>query len=129
MPHRPRERTQHELLQEATVKLLNYTGWRHLHVRRALGKGNKWVTTTNIKGWPDLAPCWSPKQPGRIIAIELKVPPDRLSPEQEEVADDLARAGFEFYVITPADLERLAGILQKPRGADYPPASTPERGR
>lgn len=112
-----RPRTGHEQLQAAVVELFTYTGWEHLHVRKSVGKGSKWVTTTNLKGWPDLAPCWNRRQPGRILAIEIKVPPDTLSDDQVKVRDALTAAGFEFYVIEPRDLERLPTILKPPRVA------------
>lgn len=107
----------HVELQNAVVQLLAMTGWSHLHVRRSIGKGRKWQTTTNVKGWPDLL-LWSPRQPGRHIAMELKVPPDTLSDEQAEVLAELEASGFECHVITEADLERLPGILRPPRQAD-----------
>lgn len=88
------------------------TGWRWLHVRKSIGKGRRWVTTTNVVGWPDLAPCWSPRQPGRHLALELKVPPDTLSAEQVEVSTELLAAGFEFYVVTPRSLQKLALVLR-----------------
>lgn len=121
-----RPRTQHELLQEQVTQLLTMTGWRWLHVRKSVGKGNKWRTTTNVKGWPDLAPCWSPRQPGRFLALELKVPPDKLSADQAECRDELVAAGVEFHVVTPADLQHLAAILRPggirdaDRGDHYP---------
>lgn len=121
-----REPTQHEALQANVVQLLAWTGWRHLHVRRSLGKGNKWVTTTNLKGWPDLAPLWNVKQPGRFLAVEVKIPPDWLRTEQTEVLEELGRAGMECFVVVPdmrgefppspvpiCDLEGLSRVLAR----------------
>jgi len=54
---------------------------------------------------------WSPRQPGRHVAIELKVPPDKLRPEQESCIADLADSGFETYVITPDTFDQLVGIF------------------
>lgn len=90
------------------------TGWSWLHVRKSIGRRNgsrAWQTTTNVSGWPDLAPLWNPRQPGRFLAIEIKVPPDKLSSEQAAVMGELAACGFETYVVTEADLEDLAKVL------------------
>lgn len=128
-----RPRTAHEILQEQVTQLLTMTGWRWLHVRKSVGKGRKWATTTNIKGWPDLAPCWSARQPGRILALELKVPPDKLSADQEACRVELVAAGVEFHVVTPSDLQRLAltlrpgGIREAGRVEPYPPSPNPVR--
>lgn len=128
-PDRPR--TGHEILQEQVTDLLTMTGWKYLHVRKSIGKGRKWQTTTNIKGWPDLAPCWSARQPGRVLALELKVPPDKLSKDQEACRDSLVAAGVEFHVVTPSSLQHLAlvlrpgGIRDAGRGEPYPPSPNP----
>ena len=112
-------RTDHETLQGQVVDLARMYGWRHLHVRRSIGKGRRWVTTTNVVGWPDLL-LWNGRQPWRHLAIEVKVPPDKVRPEQRAVLDDLSEAGFEVHVVTPDDLASLAAILRPladgPRG-------------
>lgn len=102
----------HAELQAAIVDLLHALGWRHLHVRRSIGRGRKWVTATNVTGWPDLF-CWTPRQPGRFVAIEVKVAPDDLSDDQRAVLEDLDRSGVECYVIWPDDLEVLSGWLSR----------------
>lgn len=102
----------HTEFQEQVVELAGLLGWRHLHVRRSIGKGRHWVTTTNRVGWPDLL-LWSTRQPGRHIAAELKVPPDDLSAEQAEVLEELGRAGFETFVWRPDDLERIQSVFTR----------------
>lgn len=99
----------HTELQEAVRHVATLCGWRILHVRRSIGKGQKWVTATSIVGWPDLF-LWHPYR-RRTLAVELKVPPDRLSPEQFEVLGSLADAGVEVGVWTPADVEHLGALL------------------
>ena len=94
-------------LQNAVVELARITGWRTLHVRRSIGKGHRWQTTTSLVGWPDLL-LW---RPGRIIAAELKSDDGRLTVEQSDVLDSLAVAGIETYVWRPADLDRIAMLL------------------
>jgi hypothetical protein len=116
--------TAHEQLQTAVVQLCNLTGWHHLTVRRSIGKGHRWVTTTSVTGWPDLL-LWSTRQPGRHLAVELKVPPDRLKPEQQEVLAQLAESGFETYVWTPEDLQAAASILAPPKRGKVPQSSGP----
>lgn len=103
----------HVELQSQVLEVAKLLGWNHLHVRRSIGKGNKWVTTTNIVGWPDLL-LWNPRQPGRHLAIELKVPPDKLSPDQAKVLDELGAAGFETHVITPDYLRPQVGATYSP---------------
>lgn len=97
--------------QNQLIDLAHTLGWRHLHVRRSIGKGNKWQTTTNVTGWPDLL-MWSPRQPGRHIAAELKSATGVLKPEQRSVLADLAAAGFETYVWRPADLDQALFTLR-----------------
>lgn len=67
------------------------------------------MTATSVTGWPDLF-CWHPKKQ-RTLAIELKVPPDRLSLEQWAVMGSLADAGIEVAVWTPEDVEQLGQLL------------------
>lgn len=104
----------HVDLQADILKLAHLMGWKHLHVRRTIGRGKTWVTATNLKGWPDLL-LWSTRQPGRHIAVELKVPPDKLTPSQTAVLAELEAAGFEVYVWTPSDIETAASVLRRPQ--------------
>lgn len=107
----------HADLQEQVVALLAIFGWRHLHVRTTLGKVHgqyRHTTATNVIGWPDLAPCWSPLQPGRVLALELKVPPDKPKPAQAAVLRDLEASGIECHVIRPDDIAvRLPALLDR----------------
>lgn len=103
----------HAELQDTVVKALGWLGWEHLHVRRSIGKGRKWTTATSKVGWPDLF-CWHPHH-RRLFAIELKVPPDRLTHEQYAILVSLDAAGVETAVIEPDDLGELGQLLD-PRG-------------
>ena len=70
----------HAELQAMVCQLAHIMGWRWLHVRRSIGKGHRWATTTNIVGWPDLI-LWSHLTPqaihhphsanGRILPREI----------------------------------------------------------
>lgn len=100
----------HESWQAEVVQAAGYIGWRHLHVRRSIGKGKKWATTTNVVGWPDLF-LWHPKRAGHA-AIEIKVAPDLPTQAQLDVLASLAAAGTLVAVAYPADLDALVAMLQ-----------------
>jgi len=90
------------------VQLLHTLGYQHLHVRRTIGRGKKWVTSTNRIGWPDLL-GWHPRH--GFVAIELKVGADKLSPEQTQVLAELAAAGARAMVAYPHDLDAVQALL------------------
>lgn len=98
----------HEEWQGQVTELAAALGWRWLHVRRSIGKGRKWVTTTNRTGWPDLF-LWHPRM--GFAAIELKVGKDVASPEQLAVLAELEVAGAATMVAWPADLDTLVAML------------------
>jgi len=105
----PLDRTMtHEEWQAQVVELAHILGWKHLHVRRTIGRGRKWTTSTNRTGWPDLF-LWHDQR--GFVAIELKVKPDKPTPEQVEVLDELARAGARTMVAYPDDLGEVQEIL------------------
>ncbi len=106
-------RPTHTEWQAQLVDLAQAYGWRHLHVRRSIGKGKTWVTATNVKGWPDLL-LWHPDC-GGVLAVEVKVPPDEPTPEQSDVLDELAAAGVPSYVWYPDDLDFAADVLRTAR--------------
>lgn len=95
--------------QAQVVELAGITGWRHLHVRRTIGRGRKWTTSTNLAGWPDLL-LW---RPGRIVAAELKSDTGQVTAEQEAVLASLADAGMETFVWRPSDFDAIASTLGK----------------
>lgn len=95
--------------QEQVVQLAQHLGWKHLHVRRSIGKGKKWVTTTNVVGWPDLL-LWHRRH--GFAAVELKVPPNQASPEQLAVLAELEAAGARTMVAYPTDLGALRDLLE-----------------
>lgn len=101
--------------QEQVVQLAHALGWSHLHVRRSIGKGRRWVTSTNVEGWPDLF-LWHPRR--RFAAIELKVPPNEATPEQEAVLAQLAAAGARTIVAYPNDLETVRALLAGDMGGN-----------
>lgn len=96
---------------------MHQLGWSHLHVRRTIGKGKKWVTSTNRKGWPDL---WAWHSRHGFVGIELKVGLDQPTPEQIEVLAELAAAGAKVLVARPHDLDLVLALLNPKRLASTP---------
>lgn len=94
--------------QAQVVELAHMLGWQHLHVRRSIGKHQKWTTATNVVGWPDLF-LWHPKH--GFAAIELKVGRNRVTPEQVEVLRSLERAGARILVAYPPELPAVQALL------------------
>lgn len=90
--------------QAQVVDLAHALGWDHLHVRRTVGRGKQWTTSTNVKGWPDLF-LWHHRH--GFAAIELKVGKDTATVEQQVVLAQLAAAGAAVMVAYPSDFERL----------------------
>jgi len=112
--------------QQQFVQLAGYLGWKHLHVRRSLGRGRKWVTATNIDGWPDLH-LWH-EATKRTMYVELKSEAGRLQANQIEVLGSLTRAGQEVYVLKPSDLELAKRILSGERITIGPAGELPASG-
>ena len=98
--------------QAQVVELATLCGWAHLHVRRSIGKGQRWTTATNLTGWPDLL-LW--RGPGEIIAAELKTDTGRVTDEQTAVLESLATAGIETHVWRPADFPEIVHALRRHR--------------
>lgn len=101
----------HVEFQEQVTEAAAALGWRWLHVRRTIGRGKKWTTSTNVKGWPDLL-LWHPRR-GGFLALELKVWPDKAKPDQVEVLTSLACAGMTAAVVYPEDWDAVIVPLLK----------------
>lgn len=86
-------------LQAQVVELARICGWRTMHVRRSIGKGRRWTTSTSVVGWPDLA-LW---RPGQFLLVELKTDRGQLSNEQAVVVASLRVAGVDARVWRPSD--------------------------
>lgn len=106
----------HDEWQSQVVQTAGYIGWRHLHVRKSIGKGKRWTTATNVVGWPDLL-FWNERRPG-FAAVEVKVPGDYPTPEQVDVLASLHRAGALVAIAYPADLDDLVAMFQ--HGTEFP---------
>lgn len=120
----------HEEFQAQVVELAHLHGWAHLHVRRTIGRGRKWTTSTNRKGWPDLF-LWHPGR-GGFVALEIKTAADvaasvrdgRLA-EQGDVMRELRAAGASGGIVTPDDWPWIERVLNR-RADDWPPPTPPE---
>lgn len=95
--------------QDQVVVLAHALGWSHLHVRRTVGRGKKWTTSTNVKGWPDLF-LWHHRH--GFAAIELKVGKDEPTFEQGVILGQLAAAGAKVMVAWPADFDVVRSLLE-----------------
>jgi hypothetical protein len=96
--------------QTQVTHLAHLFGWEHLHVRRTIGRGKRWTTSTNVTGWPDLF-LWHPDH--GFAAIELKVGRNRPSAEQILVLAALEAAGAKAMVAYPDDFERVRALLER----------------
>lgn len=98
--------------QGQVVQLAETLGYRVLHVRRSIGKGQRWSTTTSIVGWPDLL-CIPIHHPERgLVAIELKSEKGVVTDEQAQVLDELRRSGVRTMVARPSDLDAVVALLR-----------------
>lgn len=113
MPAR-REETQHEAFQRQILEVCTIYGWKHLHVRRAIGKHRGWVTPTNLIGYPDLT-LFNPKR-GGVCAIEVKIKPDKPSDEQVEILTMMSKAGVPTLVLYPDGMDQLIPFLLESAG-------------
>ena len=102
--------TAEESFQSAVIDLAHLRGWRVAHFRRARTK-NGWRTAVSAdgKGWPDLFLVH--EQTGRIMARELKIPPNRLTPEQDQWLRTLRACGIDAKVWTPDDWKNIEAEL------------------
>ena len=96
--------------QQQVIDAAHLFGWRHLHVRKSIGKGKRWTTTTNVVGWPDLL-LWKPGRP--FVALELKVPPNKPTAEQLDVLASLRAAGAVALVVDPDDIDMLVNLFRR----------------
>jgi hypothetical protein len=100
----------HTEWQQTVVDLLHTLGWQHLHVRKSVGRGRRWTTTTNIVGWVDLF-AWHPAK-GGVVAIEIKVRPDSPTVDQLAVHASLRAAGIPTYVWYPEHFDYAVLVLR-----------------
>lgn len=99
--------------QTQVIALAQIAGWHTMHVRSSIGRGEQWMTTTSVAGWPDLA-IW---RPGQFLLVELKSDRGRLSPQQTELLASLRAAGLDVRTWRPADWPEVQATLTTRRAA------------
>lgn len=99
------------------IKAARLHGWKTCHFRPGMTKRGNWVTAVqgDGKGWPDLVLVHSGKK--RLIFAELKSEKGKLSKEQQEWLEDIAKIGLTPWVMTyvwrPSDIDEILEILAK----------------
>lgn len=107
-----------EEFQCQVAQVAQLLGWEYLHVRPSIGKGKRWMTATNVVGWPDML-LWKPAR--ELVALELKVPPNKATEAQLVVLAQLQATGHvHAQVLYPDGLDALVKHLQH-----YAPGTTP----
>ncbi len=92
--------------QSQVIDLAHIHGYRHMHVRRTIGRHRQWVTGTSTIGWPDLT-LWAPLH-HRIMFAELKTETGKLSADQELVLTELVSAGAHVHLWRPSQLQSIS---------------------
>ena len=103
--------TPEESFQSTVVAMAHLYRWKVAHFRKARTKRG-WITAVGAdgKGWPDLLLC---NERLRItIARELKVPPNKTTPEQDDWLRVLCACGIDAKVWTPLDWKEIERTLE-----------------
>jgi hypothetical protein len=110
----------------AVIEAAHVFGWHTCHVRKSIGKGRKWTTSTSVVGWPDVA-MWH-ETARRLLFAELKSESGKTTAEQLAVLASLAAAGAEVHLWRPSDWDEIARTLDPRRQPPpSPPATRPSR--
>jgi hypothetical protein len=92
--------------------LAQRTGWKvaHFPPSRNQRGGHQTAVAYDAKGWPDLVLC----HPGRGLFLirELKVKPNKLTPEQTQWLADLGNAEIDGDVWYPEDWDGIVALLK-----------------
>jgi len=84
----------HKDLQNHIITLINDSGGTAINVE-------------GIKGVSDIVACYK----GIFLAVEVKIPPDRLKPKQAQYLHDINKAGGIGVVVKPKTLVRFSNML------------------
>jgi hypothetical protein len=88
----------HKQFQQQVIDLARLMGWRHYFT---------WRSRFSPAGFPDLVLC----KPPELVFLELKIKPDKLSPDQAAWLDDLRACGHVAVCCYPEDWKIIAGII------------------
>lgn len=103
--------TKHEVFCEQLKDLGHLCGYRIARFRPAMTEhGWRTPVAADGKGWPDMVFA----KAERLIFAEIKIPPDKLRPEQAEWMDVL-QSSAECYVWTPDQWDSIVEVLNKQR--------------
>ena len=97
--------------QSAVIDMAHLYGWRVVHFRKARTKTG-WITAVGAdgKGWLDLLLCH--EKMGVVIARELKVPPNKTTPEQDTWLRVLNACGIDARVWSTEDWTEIETTLK-----------------
>lgn len=116
---RPRRQTRPPRTPEADFQtrvtaLAELRGWQWMHVKPGLFADGRFATMTSgtmARGWPDLVMV-QPRT-GRLLFVELKVPPNQVTTDQSATLDLLRSVPFaEVYVWRPEDWHVAERVLK-----------------
>lgn len=98
-----------EFMQQV-IDFAHLHGWRVAHFRPSRTK-NGWVTAVSAdgKGFPDL--FMVRKSTKDCVAIELKVPPNKVTEEQDEWLTAMELCGIASFTWTPNDWTEIEDVL------------------
>ena len=88
-------------LREQVRDLCKLFGWRFLFT---------WTSIHSPKGMLDLFLINAEQK--RLIFAELKSEKGKMTPEQQQVFDELKECGQEVYLVRPSDIEWFAEVLR-----------------
>ena len=90
------------------LELAAFKGWMTLHIRPGR-TADSWRTPVQGDGvgFPDIFAV----RPPRLVAAELKVGYNKVTPAQQAWLATLAAAGVETFVWYPKDWDEIKGIL------------------
>ena len=99
-----------KLFQEQVMKLAKVHGWLVFHTPPFSPRQGAWRSAG--KGFPDLCLVCAYGRRGMIFA-ELKTMKGKLSTEQEDWGVALVKAGAEYYVWRPNDIDTIVSRLSR----------------
>ncbi len=101
----------HEDLVNQYVDLLHTYGYRVAGFRPAMtAKGYRTPCLADAAGFPDLVAFR--ESDGRRVAIEVKIPPDDLKPEQLDWGRVLQYCKVEWYCVRPNSWDLMKDVLR-----------------
>ena len=104
----PGGRYNEDQFKDDVIDLARRCGWKALHFRRGrTAKGWRTPVQGDGKGFTD---CIFVRE--RIVFAELKIPPNKLTPEQEAWRDWLLAAKQEWYCWRPEDWKTIEEALR-----------------